>query len=441
MRDDPVNVAGPPAAMGLSRPALAYIVGLLFLSHVLSYIDRMALAVLLPSIKQDFDLSDLQLGLLTGIAFTASYAIVGIPIARLADRSNRRNVIGIAVVIWSGMTALTGAALQFWQLMLARIGVGAGEAGCIPPAHSMMGDIVPPRFRVGVLSFYTAGMPLGSLLGFALGGWLSDLVGWRDTFFIFGAAGGVLALLLFMTVPEPMRQQHQGDRKSSGRPFSAELRLIARNPAFMCLLAGLGFAGFAITGLVQWLPSYFSRNFDLSMREIGTSFGLVYGIGSMCGIFFGGMIAGPFFARDQRWALWIPIGAYIIAFPILLTAIFSTSFPLSMGCLFVGFAVLTCGFGPVYALVQNIVPPDMRALAISLTLFASNLIGAGLGPLLIGFASDTALAYGAANPLRVGVLVGMGFFPFPVLLYFIGSRYLSPKPEPHHPLVSGVTPT
>ncbi|KQX19445.1 MULTISPECIES: spinster family MFS transporter [unclassified Sphingomonas] len=423
----------------LSRPFLTYVVLILFLTHVLSYIDRMALAVLLPAIKADYHLSDVQLGLLTGIAFTVSYAIIGIPIARLADRSNRRNVIGIAVLVWSGMTALTGVAQHFWHLMAARLGVGAGEAGCIPPAHSLMGDIVPDRIRVGVLSFYTAGMPVGSLLGFALGGWLSDLVGWRHTFFIFGAAGGVLGLLLFLTVPEPLRRTHRDHPATSGRPFSQEVRLIARNPAFLCLLAGLGFAGFAITGLVQWLPSYFARTFNLSMREIGPSFGVVYGLGSMCGIFFGGMIASPFFARDQRWALWIPVGAYVCAFPLILAAIFTGSFPIAMACLFFGFAILTCGFGPVYALVQNIVPRDMRALAISLTLFASNLIGAGLGPLLIGFASDQALAHGASHPLQVGVLVGMGFFPFPAIFYLIGSRFLTPKAEPHLPIASGAT--
>lgn len=409
---------------------MAWIVLILFLSHVLSYMDRMALAVLLPAIKLDFHLSDAQLGLLTGIAFTASYALAGIPIARVADRANRRNVIGIAVIVWSVMTAASGAAANFWSLMLARVGVGAGEAGCIPPAHSMIGDVVPPKAKVGVLSFYTTGMPIGALLGLALGGWLVELIGWRHTFYVFGAAGVVLAAILFLTIPEPMRRAAPQRASAAKRSFGEEVRIMARNPGFMFLLGGLGFAGFAITGLVQWLPSYFARNFTLSIREIGVSFGLVYGLGSMTGILLGGLIAGPFFARDQRWALWIPVGAYVFALPVLLLAIFTTSYATAMACLFFGFAILTCGFGPVYALVQNIVPQDMRALAISLTLLASNLIGAGLGPLLIGFASDMALANGAENPLRVGVLVGMGFFPFPAILYLIGSRYLPPQPDP-----------
>jgi hypothetical protein len=199
-----------------------------------------------------------------------------------------------------------------------------------------------------------------------------------------------------------LRRYRPEQENRRNRRFLEEMKLVSRNPAFLFLLGGLGFAGFAITGLVQWLPSYFARSFALSMREIGTSFGLVYGLGSMCGIFFGGMIASPLFERDQRWALWIPIGAYIFAFPLLIIAIFTASFPLAMGCLFIGFAILTCGFGPVYALVQNIVPPDMRALA-----------------------------HGAENPLRVGVLAGMSFFPFPAILYFLGSRRLAPKPEPH----------
>lgn len=423
-------------SQGLSRTYMAWIVLVLFLTHVLSYVDRLALAVLLPAIKLDLHFSDTQLGLLTGIAFAASYALAGLPIARIADRSNRRNVIGFAVIVWSAMTAASGMAAQFWSLMLARIGVGVGEAGCIPPAHSMIADVVPPKARVRTLSFYTTGMPIGSLLGLALGGWLVEAIGWRHTFYVFGAAGLVLAAILFLTVPEPARRHAAAQSMGPKRSFRDDLRIIARNPGFMFLLAGLGFAGFAITGLVQWLPSYFARSFTLSIREIGVSFGLAYGVGSMAGILLGGIIAGPFFARDQRWALWIPVGAYVFAFPVLLVAIFTPSFTTAMACVFFGFAILTCGFGPVYALVQNIVAPDMRAFAISLTLLASNLIGAGLGPLLIGHVSDMALAAGAANPLRVGVLVGMGFFPFPAILYLIGSRYLSPTPD-HHPITTG----
>lgn len=419
----------PPPAPATSRVYGGYIVAILFLTHVLSYMDRMALAVLLPAIKVDFSLSDVQLGLLTGIAFSASYALAGLPIARFADRANRRNVIGVAVLVWSGMTAASGAAAQFWSLMLARIGVGAGEAGCIPPAHSMIADAVPPRSRVGALSFYTTGMPIGSLLGLALGGWLVGLIGWRHTFYAFGAAGLVLALILFLTVPEPARRSPIASSNTPARSIMQELRIVLRNKPFLFLLCGLGFAGFAITGLVQWLPSYFARSFTLSIAEIGVSFGLVYGLGAMTGILLGGMVSGPLFARDQRWALWMATAAYVVAFPVLLVAIFTSSYALAMVCLFVGFAILTCAFGPIYALVQNVVRPDMRAFAISLTLLASNLIGAGLGPLLIGYVSDLALANGAENPLRVGVLVGMAFFPFPALLYSIGARFLSASPE------------
>lgn len=413
----------------IGRTYGTYIVVVLFLTHVLSYMDRMALAVLLPAIKIDFALTDLQLGLLTGIAFSVSYALAGIPIARVADRSNRRNIIGVAVIVWSGMTAASGAAAQFWSLMLARIGVGAGEAGCIPPAHSMIADAVPPRARVGALSFYTTGMPIGALLGLALGGWLVESIGWRQTFYVFGAVGLVLALVLFLTVSEPGRRMDAQHPSAPKRSLGEDLRDVARNPAFLFLLGGLGFAGFALTGLVQWLPSYLARNFTLSISEIGASFGLVYGVGSLAGILLGGIVAGPLFGRDQRWAMWMGTGAYVVAFPILMLAIFTSSYLTAMICLFFGFAILTSCFGPIYALVQNIMRPDMRAFAISLTLLASNLIGAGLGPLLIGFASDAALADGAENPLRIGLLVGMAFFPFPAILYFIGARFLSANPD------------
>ncbi len=401
-----------------------YIVGLLFLTNVLSYVDRLALAVLLPSIKAEFILSDLQLGLLTGIAFTISYALFGLPLARLADRGSRRAVLTGSVVVWSALTALTGAANGFAHLVLARIGVGIGEAGCVPPAHSIISDVVRPERRGLALSIHSAGLPVGSLLGLAVGGWLAVAVGWRMTFFIFGAVGIAVAALLLLTLPEPPRDAAGG---SDGEPhlrLRPALAALVQDRAYLFTLFGLGFAGFAITGLLQWLPSYFARNFDLSPKQVGLDFGLSYGLGSMAGILAGGPIGTWLVARDRRWPLWMATCAYVIAFPLLTGAIFSTDLVSAMSLVCVGFAILCMPFGPVYAMVQTIVPPRLRALAVALVLFASSLIGAGFGPLLIGYVSDLALAAGSPNPLRVGVMTGMAIFPFPAILYVIAARFM-----------------
>lgn len=408
-----VTTPGPRSA--------AYTIVILFLAHVLGYLDRMAMAVLLPDIKRDLSLTDVQLGLLTGIAFTASYAMIGIPVARHSDRGNRRNVIGLAVIVWSLMTAVSGAASSFGQLFAARIGVGAGEAGCIPPAHSMISDMTADKSRVRALSFYTTGMPIGALLGLGLGGWLAGAIGWRETFLLFGAIGFGLAALIWLTVGEPFRTGVSVGPDTSR--LSADLGKLFRQRSYVYLLGGLAFAGFAQTGLVQWLPSYFSRTHGLPVREIGVWFGFAYGAGSMCGILLGGFLSSKF-ARDERFTLWMATAAYVIAFPILLTSILTTSFSFAMICAFVAFVILTTPFGPVYALVQGIVAPRLRALAVSFTLFASNLIGAGLGPVVIGAVSDAARAHGAANPLQAGVLCGMAMFPFPALLYLVGARHV-----------------
>lgn len=400
-----------------------YIVGLLFLTNVMGYIDRLALAILLPSIKGEFALTDLQLGILTGIAFTLSYAVFGIPIARLADRGNRRTVLSISVAVWSVMTALTGAANGFVHLLLARIGVGIGEAGCVPPAHSMISDAVRPERRGIAFAVHTAGLPIGSMLGLALGGWLAVAVGWRETFYIFGLAGILLAILVQLTLPEPLRTEPHRDTVPQ-LPLGGALRTLLADRPYFFTLCGLAFAGFAVTGLMQWLPSYFGRNFDLSPKEIGFYFGLSYGCGAMVGILAGGPIGSHWMKRDRRAPLWMATTAYICAFPLLTGAIYASDFDLAMILVGVGFAILSCPFGPIYAMVQELVPHRLRALAVAIVLLSSSLIGAGFGPLLIGYISDVANAAGYANPLRVGVMAGMSMFPFPALFYVIAALHM-----------------
>jgi MFS family permease len=407
-----------------SRAMAGYIVGLLFLAQVMSYLDRMALAVLLPAIKTAFLLTDLQLGVITGLAFSVSYAIVGIPLARFADRHSRRNILGFSIIAWSAMTAATGLAQNFWHLLFTRIGIGVGEAGCVPPSHSMIVDLVRKSRRSAVFGFYTAAMPIGSMLGLGLGGWLGTLIGWRHTFQVFGAAGFLLAGVVLLTTKEPQRTTMALQAIALRQSFGTSIRVLMSRRSYSLTLLGLGFSGFAVSGLLQWLPSFFIRTFDRGAGPVGAYFGLAYGFGALAGILAGGMLGDRLCAQDARWPLWIAVGAYAFSMPLMTAAVFTSGFPLAMFLTFLAFFFLSTPYAPVYAMIQAVSPSHLRALSVSLTLFASSFVGAGLGPLLIGYTSDLALAHAAVNPLRMGVLTAIAFFPLPAISYVYAARYV-----------------
>jgi predicted MFS family arabinose efflux permease len=401
-----------------------YAVIMLFLAQALNYVDRTALSVLLPSIKDEFGFSDVRLGLLAGFAFTITYAAIGIPIARWADRRNRKTILGIAVLVWSAMITASGFAQGFWQLFASRLGTGAGEAGCVPPSHSMIVDLVPRERLTAVLALYTTGQPIGSLSGLVLGGWLGSLIGWRMTFWVFGAVGMVLGLCLLRTVVEPQRTSRAMKGITTRIGIGGALRTLLGRRSYSFMLIGLAFASVTQFGVMQWLPSYFVRTFGYSAKIVGIYFGVTYGCGTLLGVLIGGLVGDRLFARDARWPLWIAAASYMFALPAILAAVEAGSFQTSVVFLLVSCALLAVAVPLLHAMVQTVSPSQTRALAVALTLFASSLIGAGLGPLLVGYASDAALAHGAVNPLRTGLLVAIAFLPAPVVLYSFGSRYL-----------------
>jgi MFS family permease len=401
----------------------SYVVGLLCLAQIISNIDRMALAVLLPAIKQSFLFSDVELGLIAGVAFSISYSIAGIPIARLADRYSRRAVLGFSVIAWSAMTAATGMAQNFWQLFATRAGIGVGEAGCVPPSHSMIVDLVPRSRRAVVLGLYTASQPFGAMLGLALGGWLGTLIGWRLTFGSFGVAGVLLALVYLLTTREPPRSVAALQAIARHERFTHSLRVLMKRRSYALTLAGLAFSGFVLIGLLQWLPSYYIRTFDRGAGGVGAYFGVAYGLGAMVGILGGGLMGDRLCARDARWPLWMASGAYAFSLPAMLGAIYVSNFYIAMILIFVAFAILSSCYAPIYAMIQAVSPPHLRALAVSLTLFAASIVGSGLGPVLVGFTSDLAHAHGLSNPLRIGLLTAIAFFPFPAVCYVWASSY------------------
>lgn len=398
---------------------------LLAVVNVFNYMDRMLLAVLLPDIQSDLDLSDTQLGLLTGLAFALFYALAGIPIARLADRWVRTRLITLSLVAWSGMTALCGAAHSFWQLAAARVGVGVGEAGCVPASQSIISDYVPARQRPAALAVHLAGASIGILIGMALGGMLAQAVGWRTTFVVMGLAGLPLALLVHFTLKEPPRGHADGASSSVRLPSLGEaVRELWARRSFVHLVLVYGIANLSTFGINQWAPTYYSRHFGLSMGQIGLMLGVALGAGMTIGALGGGFIANKLMRRDLRWGAWLCMAAAATAVPVTALTFVAPSYEIAIGATFVSAVLSGSTAGPITALVQSVASPRVRALAAAVTVFAASLVGMGGGPLLIGMLSDALRPSFQADGLRIALLVA-SFVPlWAVAQLGLASRWL-----------------
>lgn len=401
-----------------------FVVGLLCLTNLLSYLDRTALSILLPPIRSEFALSDTQLGVLTGIAFAAFYAVAGIPIAYLADRWSRTSIVSISVTAWSIATMLTGAATSFFTLFLARMGTAVGEAGALPPSHSLFSDLFPPEKRAGVLAIHSAFGPIGTFLGLAAGGWLAVEVGWRWTFIVFGLPGIMVALLVYVFVKEPIRGASDHDQTAdSPVKFLTVLKILSGKLSYVYVMFALAIGTFVVTGLVQWLPSYFVRSFALTTIEVGRYYGLAFGGGSFLGMVMGAGLANILTKRDLRWTMWIPCISYLLVFPLYLGVLLSDSFLLAIWLVAIAATIAGLGYGPVWAAIQNVVPSSMRATATAIALFGANLIGGGLGPLMVGILSDVSQYGSDTERLRFGLMVATSLTPIPIVFFWLSAKH------------------
>jgi predicted MFS family arabinose efflux permease len=387
---------------------------MLTLVYTFNFIDRQILVILQEPIKADLGLSDAQLGLLSGFSFALVYVTAGIPIAWLADRANRRNIVAASLAFWSLMTAMSGLVQNYGQLLVARLGVGVGEAGGTPPAHSMISDYFPPSSRGTALSFYSMGIYIGVLFGFAAGGWIAENFGWRNAFFVIGIPGILYAFAVLWVVKEPKRGHF--DPAGAGAPAQSSLSEtmagLRRRPTFWYLSVGCAFSAFVSYGNGNFMPSFLMRNHGLSLTEVGVILGLISGLSGATGTFLGGYMADRLATRDMRWYLWIPIlgglSAMIPAYYTLLgedtTFIVAAMIPSQiLSALYLGPCIATC---------HNLVSPGMRAMASAILYFVLNLIGLGLGPLTVGILSDfyaepfgdDNLRYAMASVLSIGFL-------------------------------------
>ena len=399
-----------------------YLVVILAIILAFNYTDGWVLGLLLQNIKVDLSLSDTQLGFLSGIAFALFYSVLGVPIARWADRGNRVTIISITTALWSVMVALCGFAGNFVQLLLVRVGVAVGEAGCVPPAHSLLSDYFPREERPRAIARYMMiGGPLSLVIGYFLGGWLNEFVGWRATFILLGLPGIVMATLARLTLREPRHRSSKpqgmtpkgtiaADLASTVTPESAHQSLIAvcttlwANKTFRHLLVCVSISYFFAAGINQWQPTFLVRSYGLKTGEIGTWFAVIYGVGSFLGTYWGGEWASRYAAQNERLQLKVMAAVYC-SFVLISPLIYLTSNK------FVAFAIMgianlavSTTNGPLFAMIQTLVPGHMRATALALVYLFANLVGVGFGPLAAGALSDALQTYWHAQSLRYALL-------------------------------------
>lgn len=412
--------------MQASRRYRNYVLFLLMVVYIFNFIDRQILVILQESIKEELGLSDKQLGLLSGFTFAIFYVVCGIPIARLADRYNRVNIVSASIAVWSAMTAVSGFVGNFVHLLAARIGVGIGEAGASPPSHSIISDYFPHGERGRALSFYSMGIYIGILVGFLLGGWINQFFGWRIAFLVVGLPGILMAVIVKMTLREPPRgQMDDGDHVNApSTHIVADLKWLWGLKSFRYAALAAGFNAFLGYGSLNFMPSFAVRIYEVPIGVVGTWLALIAGLAGAAGVYAGGYLSDHLGKRDDRWAYWVPgistLAAGALALPMMLSGD-----QYVMWSIYIFVALSQSMFlGPTIAMAHALVGPRYRALSSSVLFFVLNIIGLGFGPLTVGAISDALAPSLGVNSIRWAIMstslaafIGAGF-------YFNAARYV-----------------
>jgi predicted MFS family arabinose efflux permease len=366
-----------------------YVLVLLFGVAVLNMLDRQILGMLVVPIKAEFGVSDTAMGFLTGPSFALFYALAGIPIARWADRGVRRSIISLGLTIWSGLTLASGFVVDFSHLVVARLGVGVGEAAGTPPSHALISDYFPPERRTTALAIFTIGASTGVAVAHLGGGWVSELWGWRMVFVVAGVPGLVLALLLRFTVREPPRGRfEQGGPAPSGEDWQAAVAVLARIPSYRHLVIAASLHSFAFSGSMIWYPPFLTRVHGLSPTEIGTALALYSSLPAGVGIFVGGLATDRLYRRNVRWLQgYAGITMFTFA-PFALGFLFLPERSWAFGSLVVSAFLMGTSTPGIHVTTQALAPSRMRSLASAVNLLLLSLVGAGLGPFFVGAMND-----------------------------------------------------
>jgi MFS family permease len=420
----PIDAAGTAALPGAARRR--YVLTLLMIAYTLSFLDRQVLSILVEPIKNDLHVGDALMGVLTGPVFVIFYTFLGIPIAWVADRWSRPMIITISLTLWSAFTALSGCVTSYAPLALARLGVGFGEAGCNPASHSLIADISTANQRASGLAFYSLGVPIGTLLGLAMGGLVADAYGWRVAFMVAAAPGLVLALVIALTVKETRAPASFGGvslGQAITQPFKDlidTVKALSDKPTFWFAALGAGFSAFVGYAHLFFTASFFLRchptelaaiaaGFGLKSKSfLGPALGLMTGLGGLVGALIGGHIADRAVTRDRRAFMSVPAVAALLVIPFIFLIYTMQSTLGAIALIFVPNLIATVWYGPVYSTAQSVVAPYRRATAAALLLLILNLIGLGLGPTFLGVTSDFLAKnqhLGASEGLRWAMII------------------------------------
>jgi MFS family permease len=404
------------------RPARANLVlAMLLLVYVFNFVDRQILAILAGPIQRELALSDGQMGLLGGVAFALLYSTLAVPLAWIADRTSRSWVITIALALWSLFTALCGFAQGFWQIFLARLGVGIGEAGGVAPSYALIADHFPAHRRSFALSIYSLGIPLGSAAGVLAGGYIAAMIDWRAAFIAVGLAGVTIAPLFKLVVRDAARPADAPHGDTAG--FAAIAATLARKPSFWLLSFGAATSSMLGYGIAFWLPSLLQRSFGLDLVQTSHFIGAILLLGGVSGMLLGGWLGDHLGRRDRAFLAYVPALAFVIGVPLFAAGIYSGDAQLAFVLFLVPQAMAYVWLGPVLSAVQLLVAPAHRATASALFLLINNLIGLGGGIYALGALSDAlAPAYGQ-DALRFSMLYALGLYLVSaVLMALAGAR-------------------
>jgi MFS family permease len=372
-----------------SRSAAIYALAMLTAIYALNFLDRRVIAILIDPIKHDYHLSDKTMGFISGFGFVIFYSILAAPVARWADRGNRRSIIASGLVIWSGMTALGGIARNALQLTLSRFGVGVGEAAGTAPSSSMISDLFPGSRRPSAMAVYQLGPVIGGFLGFFVGGWVNHAYGWHAAFLVAGIPGLLAALIFRLTVKEPVRGISEIKRVDTAQEsVRSSLRFMLGQRCYMVLLLGFCFTTYTQFGLGTWAPAFFGRIHHLNTKQIGTYAGTAQAVAALVGTLAGGYLSDVLGRKNVRWRIYVSAICSTIACPGV--ALFAASHSL-FWCI-IGFMIYSAAspvhVGPIVAVSHSVVKVGMRAFATSVIYLISELLGLGLGPFLIGAFND-----------------------------------------------------
>lgn len=379
----------PTPAWQAYSPAQRWVfLAILFLVSMSNYVDRQVMSVLIEPIKAEFQVSDAMMGLLTGFAFAAVFAVLGIPIARLADRGDRRLIITVSITIWSVMTMVCGFARSFALLALSRTGVGIGEAGALPPAQSLIADYFPPAQRTRALSIFLLSATAGYVIAFAGGAHLAAAYGWRTALIALGAPGLLLALVTLFGLSEPRRRPGYDRTTAAQEPLGVALKALVRKPSYLLVNLAATLYFFVAYGAVTWFPAYLGRVLHLKLTDIGAWYGILGAAGALVGTLGGGFITDALAKRDVRWLARAPGMILIACAPIYLLAITNDNPVVFFVLAFVGGVGLAASVPALFSVLHAICGSARRAMSVSILLFSANLLGLGFGPLVTGALSD-----------------------------------------------------